>query len=214
MRQSFQPLSRLAVASVAWLAVARAGAQLATSSPFLPAASAANAATPTAGAPLEFRGQIDMPPDGLKVRIYDPAQKKGAWLSVNERDPNFDFVVRQVDGSRGTATVDYHGQTLVLSQHEAKVTSSGTAMPNIPMGAIPLPAAGAQVALNPTPAEDQRRLEAVAAEVARRRQLREQAADQVNQGIPPPAPGLPAAQPAPTAGQPQPPGQRNNLRGQ
>ena len=46
------------------------------------------------------------------------------------------------------------------------------------------PAIAQSVVINPTPADEQRRLEAVAAEVARRRQLREQAALQVSQGIP------------------------------
>ena len=38
------------------------------------------------------------------------------------------------------------------------------------------------VVLNPTPADEQRRLDAVAAEVARRRALREQATQQLSQG--------------------------------
>jgi hypothetical protein len=182
---------------MAWLAAACASAQLATSSPFLPGQSAAGANAPTAGAPLEFRGQIDMPPDGLKVRIYDPARKTGAWVRVNERDPNNEFVVKQFDSARGTVSVEYRGQTMVLSEHEAKVTSSGAAMPSIPMAGIPMPSAGAQMALNPTPADEQHRLEAVAAEVARRRQLREQAVEQVGQGVP-----APQAQPQNTPQQP------------
>jgi hypothetical protein len=44
------------------------------------------------------------------------------------------------------------------------------------------------VVLNPTPADEARRLEAVASEVARRRAMREQASQQVNQGMPPPPP--------------------------
>jgi hypothetical protein len=213
MRHRFQPLSRLAVASFAWLAVARAGAQLATSSPFLPVKSATSPTSPTADAPLEFRGLIDTPAEGLKVRIYDPARKVGAFLRLNERDPNLDFVVKQYDRAHGTVSVEYHGQTLVLAQHESKVTSLGVANLNVPTGAIPMPSAVTQAAvLNPTPADDQRRLEAVALEVARRRQLREQTTEQMNQ----PAPVAPvvAAQPPPN-GQAQPPQQPtdNGTRG-
>ena len=180
-----QPL-RLAAAGLVLVAAVRGRAELAASSPFLPTPGSGGAA-PTAGAPLEFRGLIDMPDEGLRVRIYDPAKKVGAFLRVNERDPSLDLVVKQYDAAHDTATVEFHGQTLVLQMHESKVTSAGAAMPNIPMGGVPMPGVAAQpVALNPTPLDDQRRLEAVAAEVARRRALREQAAQQVIQGIPSP----------------------------
>jgi len=192
MRHRFQPLSRLAVASFAWLAVARAHAQLTTSSPFLPVKAAASPTAPTAGAPLEFRGQIDIPEEGMKLRIYDPGRKAGAWLKVNEKDPVLGFVVKQYDRARGTVSVEYNGQTFVLAQREAKVTSLGAASLNIPMGAIPLPSSVTQsVVPNPTPADEQRRLEAVAQEVARRRQLREQATEQLNPNAAAPPPAAP-----------------------
>jgi len=209
MRPWFQPLRHLAAAGFVLACVASVRAELAASSPFLPTA-ASSAATPTAGAPLEFRGLIDLPDEGVKVRIYDPAKKAGAFLRVSERDATLDLVVKQYDAAHDTATVEYHGQTLVLQMHESKVTSSGAAMPNIPMGGIPMPTAVAQpVTPNATPADDQRRLEAVAAEVARRRALREQsaqqtiqgipatqqAAQQINPGIPPPASGYQQSQP-------------------
>ena len=60
------------------------------------------------------------------------------------------------------------------------------------------PAVMQSVVLNPTPADEQRRLEAVASEVARRRAMREQATQQIGQGGAPPnlppqnAPGNPA----------------------
>jgi len=60
------------------------------------------------------------------------------------------------------------------------------------------------VVLNPSPADEQRRLEAVASEVARRRAMREQATQQIGQGgIPPP--NLP-----PNPGGPRPPGPPTN----
>jgi hypothetical protein len=83
-------------------------------------------------------------------------------------------------------TIDYQGRPLTLAQHVAKVASAGNAqaMANLPpSGGPPMPAAITNsVVVNPTPADEQRRLDAVAAEVARRRALREQASQQVNQG--------------------------------
>jgi hypothetical protein len=181
-----QTLRRFAVLGGVLLVAARADAQLVAKSPFM-AAPTAGAAAPTAGAPLEFRGTMETA-GGLKVRIVDPARKAGAWLLVNERDPSFDFVVKQIDAEHDTVTVDYQGRPLTLAQHVAKVASAGVAQ-NFPgaagPGGAPMPAAIAQsVVLNPTPADEQRRLDAVASEVARRRALREQASQQVSQGVP------------------------------
>jgi hypothetical protein len=125
---------------------------------------------------------------GLKVRIVDPSRRAGVWLLANERDPNFDFVVKAIDVDRETVTVDYQGRPLTLAQHVAKVSSAGApqmlppGMGN-PASNMP-PAIANSVVVNPTPADEQRRLEAVASEVARRRQLREQASQPGGQGVP------------------------------
>jgi len=180
-----QILRQVAVLSGALLVVAHADAQLAAKSPFM-TAQAGGSAAPTTGAPLEFRGTMETS-EGLKVRIVDPARRAGVWLTVNERDPNFDFVVKQVDAEHDTVTVDYQGRPLTLAQHVAKVASTGVAQntPGGPNGGPPMPAAITNsVVLNPTPADEQKRLDAVASEVARRRALREQAAQQVSQGVP------------------------------
>ena len=175
----------LALLGVALLGATHASAQLAAKSPFLPAQGGATS-SPTTGAPLEYRSWMETA-QGLKARIVDPSRRAGAWMLVNERDPSFDFVVKQIDTEHDTVAVDYQGRTLTLALHVAKVASSGAAQ-NFAAGAPNLgsnmPAAITQsVVVNPTPADEQRRLEAVAAEVARRRQLREQAAQQVNQGV-------------------------------
>lgn len=123
---------------------------------------------------------------GVRVRIVDPSRRAGAWLLANERDPSFEFVVKHIDAEHDTVTVDYQGRSLTLAQHVAKVASAGMApnFPGMPNPAANMPPAIAQsVVVNPTPADEQRRLEAVAAEVARRRQLREQASQQINQGV-------------------------------
>lgn len=164
----------------------RAEADLVSKSPFTSATSAGPVA-PTAGAPLEFRGTMKTA-EGLKARIVDPSRKAGVWLLVNERDPSFEFIVKQIDPEHETVTLEYQGRPLTLAQHVAKVTSAGSpqnlVMPP-PNGGPPMPAAITNsVVVNPTPADEQRRLDAVASEVARRRALREQASQQVNQGVP------------------------------
>jgi hypothetical protein len=169
----------------ALLCAGRAGAQLASLSPFLPA-QGAGAATPTAGAPLEFRGSME-DHDGIKLRIVDPARKAGWWVRVNEHNPDVDFTVKQYDSAHDTVVAEQQGKTFTLALRESKVVSSGAAgqglaMPPPGMPQNMPPAIVNSVAVNPTPAQEQARLEAVAAEVARRRALREQASQQVNQG--------------------------------
>lgn len=186
MSSRAQTLRGLVALGLTLLGAGRAEAQLVSKSPFLSAA-AGGAASPTAGAPLEYRGMMQTA-QGIKARIVDPSRKAGVWLLANERDPGFDFVVKQIDTEHDTVTVDYQGRSLTLAQHVAKIASAG-APPNFPM-AMANPAANMppaitnSVVINPTPADEQRRLEAVAAEVARRRQLREQASQQVSQGVP------------------------------
>lgn len=198
-------LRPLLVAGLALAATGTAGAQLAAKSPFVPpAATAANA--PTAGAPLEFRGFIETG-EGVQFRVYDPAKKLGAWVKLNERSPEFDLVAKEYNDGNKTLTVEHQGRTLTLAERQAKVVSSGAAAQAIPppqvapvMPSNVPPAVTQAVVLNPTPADEQRRLEAVAAEVSRRRALREQATQQISQGMPPTAtPQL----------QPPPPPQRN-----
>lgn len=157
-------------------------AQLASKSPFLPPQAAA-AAGPTAGAPIEYRAYMSTS-EGMLFRIYDPAKKAGTWVKLNERNSDLDVLVKQSDDSHATITVEHGGKTLTLAARESKVVSAGSApaMPAPPVAAANVPAAVTQaVVLNPTPADEQRRLEAVAAEVARRRALREQATQNVNQ---------------------------------
>ena len=184
---SVRPLSLRVAAAVlaAGLCAGRVGAQLASVSPFLPA-QGAGAATPTAGAPLEFRGSME-DHDGIKLRIVDPARKTGWWVRVNERNPDADFTVKQYDPDHDTVVTEQQGRTFTLALRESKVVSSGAAgqglaMPPPGMPQNMPPAIINSVAVNPTPAQEQARLEAVAAEVARRRALREQASQQVNQG--------------------------------
>jgi hypothetical protein len=175
----------LVLAGLAVLGVGAAVAQPASASPFLPPA-AASSAGPTAGAPIEFRGFMETG-DGMRFRLYDPSRKAGAWVKLNEREPTLDVVAKQFSGAPDgeTLVVEHQGRTLTLAQRVSKVVSSGAAVQNMPppppMNNVP-PAVTQAVVVNPTPADEAKRLEAVASEVARRRALREQAAQQMGQG--------------------------------
>lgn len=181
----------VAVAALAGGVPLRLMAQVASKSPFLPAAGSAAASAPTAGAPLEFRAYMDLG-GSAQYRLYDPAKKAGVWVKLNEKNAEFGVVAKQHDEGQKTLTIEHQGRTLTLALRESKVVSAGSApqaMPPPQMGPPPpanvSPAVTQTVVLNPTPADEQRRLEAVAAEVARRRALREQATQQINQGAAP-----------------------------
>lgn len=192
-------------------------AQLAAKSPFMPSQGAASA-SPTASAPLQYVGYMETK-EGRLYRIYDPVKKTSTWVKPNERNQDFDVTAKQFDEGQNTLTIEYQGKTLTLAGRESKVVSSGNAgqmMP--PPTAAPGPASNVSpavtqaVVLNPTAADEQRRLDAVAAEVARRRALREQATQQMNQGAPQtlPAPAAPPQQSFPAAPPPQ---NNQNMRG-
>jgi hypothetical protein len=165
----------------------RAGAQLAAASPFLPVPTTTGTATPTMGAPLEFRGLADTV-DGVKFRVVDTGPKKsGTWVRLNERDPDLGVIAKKYDAAGEMLTVEYQGRTLTLALHEAKVTSGGVAVPNMPMvqAVNPQPFTGSNIVIgppNPVPT-NQNQLDAIAADVARRRALREQAAQPAGQGV-------------------------------
>ena len=167
-------------------------------SPFTPPAAAAPAAAATSAAGgLEYRGNIDLG-DGLQFRLFDPAKKSGVWVRLNQRNEELDVVARRYDDEQKALTIEHQGRSITLSMRVAKVVSGGAPVqaPNPPVAAPSVPAPAVNVApavtqsvvVNPTPADEQRRLEAVAAEVARRRAIREQAAQQVNQCVVPPTP--------------------------
>jgi hypothetical protein len=207
-------LVMLSRASLTWLVAvvavgnglpAHLAAQVAAKSPFMPVAGAA-AGAPTAAAPLEFRAYMDVG-GGMQFRLFDPAKKAGVWVKLNERNSDFDVVAKQHDDAQKTLVVEHQGRTLTLAMREAKVVSAGNAgqmaPPPVPMPqpANVAPAVTQTVVLNPTPADEAKRLEAVATEVARRRALREQASQQVGQGAMP-APGPGGGRPPATPGSP------------
>ncbi len=175
---------------------ARGHAQLAANSPFMPAASS-GATTVTEGAAIELRGVMETKA-GLSFCIFDPAKKVSTWTTVNQK--GYDFQVKSYDAAHETVSVEYGGRTITLAMRAVKVASSGQAATPAPLPSPigpGMPSAVTQpVVLNPTPADEQARLEAVATEVRRRRAMREQASIQAANGAQPaPVMEAPAAQP-------------------
>lgn len=168
-----------------WLAIGLAGSlraapPIASRSPFLPPENAPVEKTETGSAALEFRGFVDVG-EGKQFRLFDPAKKQGAWVRLNERSPEFEAVIRQHNEGEESVSVEHQGRTVTLTMRKAKIVADAAA-PAAPPVAAPAgpaisvtPAVTQSVMVNPTPADEQRRLEAVAAEVNRRRALREQA---------------------------------------
>lgn len=156
------------------------GRAQAGSSPFLPPAAAAPAAAAPAGS-LEYGGYLTTA-QGKVFRVIDKSRKGGAggvFLRIDERDPGLDVVVKGFDPRTDTLTVEQQGRTFKLEERKARIAPSAAGVaPAAPVaGPLPVnvaPAVIQSVVPNPTPADEQRRLEAVAAEVARRRALREQ----------------------------------------
>lgn len=175
-----RPLPLLVLAGLMFVGAGSAWAQLTASSPFVPP-QVAGAVGPVQPVPLEFAGYLSSA-DGLQFVVRDPTKKISSFLRLNESDPNLGVVVKKHDMSENTLVVEYQGKPLTLEVRKAKIVSSGR-----PPMAMPVPppvvnnysgmtsAVTQSVVANPTPADEQKRLEAVTAEVERRRQAREQA---------------------------------------
>jgi hypothetical protein len=173
--------------ALGWAGSLRAAPPIASRSPFLPPESAPVEKNEAGAATLEFRGFVDVG-GGKQFRLFDPAKKQAAWVRLNERSSEFEAVVRQHNEGEESVSVEHQGRTVTLAMRKAKIvadTAAPAAMP--PAGVAPAgpaitvtPAVTQTVMVNPSPADEQRRLEAVAAEVNRRRALREQAMRQSN----------------------------------
>jgi len=175
-----------AIAAFAWACTLRA--DLALASPFLPTGAAAAAAAKGGPSdPIELRGVMALA-DGTSYCIRDTAKKKDFWVGLNES--GHDFVVKSAEPDGESVTVDYQGRSMRLEFHTSKVESSGpaTAVMAGPRGGPPGNPLANTVVVNPTPADEQRRLEAVAQEVRRRRLERERALQAQNGQNPAPAP--------------------------
>jgi hypothetical protein len=167
-------LSALVAASVAPLA----RADLAPASPFLPVSGPGSAGAQGPAGPIELRG-IMASGDGTQYCIYDTAKKKSTWVGLNEN--GHDFTVKTAEANADKVSVEYQGRIFQLELHTAKVTSSGNGSAGS-TGAV-----SNVVQAVPTPADEQRRLDAVAQEVRRRRLERERALQPVQGGQEPQA---------------------------
>jgi len=167
-------------------------ADLASSSPFLPAGVTGAAAGAGSAEPVELRGIMSLP-EGTAYCIYDAAKKTSSWVGVNETGN--EFVVKSADAANDSVMVTVQGRDIRLALKASKVVSAGAgnAGSPVPPGVAGNPLTN-PVGINPTPGDEQRRLDAVAAEVRRRRQEREKATQGAANG----ASGQPAP-PAPSA---------------
>ncbi|MBP8257130.1 MAG: hypothetical protein KAX37_07365 [Opitutaceae bacterium] len=144
-------------------------------SPFLPPDT--QAATPAASehSSLEFRGVLVM--EGRQqFNFFEPAKRLSTWVRLNE--PGAAVVVKSYDARADTVAVEFSGQSLTLALQKPKISSAP-----VPAAVAPAPSAPVMplpVVLNPTPADEAKRLDAIAAEVRRRRLLRQQAGTEQN----------------------------------
>lgn len=175
--------------------VARAG--VSTESPFAPRGQAAASAI-ASNTPIELRG-ITADEQGERFAIYDPVKKEGAWVRIDDKDHS--FVVRSYDAATKRIVVDYQGksQTIVLVEPKfgpGKTVAAPIVLPGVAAQTVAASAAqpmpgrfirpgepgGAQQRMQQPSADEAKRLEAIRAEVARRRAQREASA----QGAQPP----------------------------
>jgi hypothetical protein len=173
---------------------ARADTALMDASPFLPAG--ASVAPVAAEGSIEFHGYLATG-EGERFSIYNPATKTATWVGLNEAGRPFLVRAHKIVGSdTDQITVEYQGRTLVLALKAAKITA--VTLPVMPAFGPPpfAPAPGAAPAVQGTPPAlpAGASLDDWAAEVQRRRALRQQATPATSN--PPPAPGgLPSISP-------------------
>jgi hypothetical protein len=196
----------LALFAVCFLWEASAQAQnISMTSPFLPRTGSPIGAT-TENSPVELRGILRA--DGSPVfGLYDPVKRQSGWVKLNETGKDFPATVRSYDAANEAISVEYQGRTVNLALKTAKIESLPMTTPG-PRPAQP-PVPGVSVTGGPQ-VDNARQMEAVAAEVQRRR-LQRQAALQQNQASPN-GPGQPGVINAPVPPQPY-PGPRTNTPG-
>jgi hypothetical protein len=120
----------------------------------------------TEGAAIEFRGVIATK-EGMLFGLYDRTKNLGAW--VKQDDKSSDFQVSSYDATNDQVTVNYQGQSVTIPLSSSKIAAAApSALPVVNAPQANQPNVQAQ-------ADNRRRLESVAAEVRRRRALRQSA---------------------------------------
>lgn len=146
--------------------------------------------TEEATGPLEFRGLV-VDEEGTAFSIFDSTSSKGSWIRAD--DPNGPVRVKSFDKVNSVLEVEQNGKPVKLALKRAQIQAGPSLASMIPAAPAVAAAAGGKPAeVKRDPAADARRLEAVAAEVRRRRAMR-------NAAQPPAAaqPAAPAPAPAP-----------------
>lgn len=132
------------------------------------------AEAPIEDAELQFCGTFG-DADEKRFLIYNKTVNRSEWIKIGEEGPEGIFV-DAYDPEEATVVVRQGSQTLNLALQAATI-SPASARPKAPVAL-----AGNSsdliktVRVNPSPTDERRRLEAVAAEVRRRRALRQSAA--------------------------------------
>lgn len=154
-------------------------------SPFAPPGQASGPAAPAEQqGTLEFRGVVT-DEAGTAYSIFDASTNKGSW--VRAEDAESPIKVRGYDAANGVLEIEQNGQSVQLSLKRATIQAGAPVVMNGPPSGAP----GVGPQMRRDNSADSRRLEAVAAEVRRRRALRN--ASRAQQGQPP-AEQAPAAQ--------------------
>lgn len=137
---------------------------LVQNSPFAPGPPA-----PAANNPLEFRGVFA---DGGEFffSIHDPVARTSRWVVLDE--PGLPYTVRSYDAAKQAVVADFQGRSLVLVLKKAPVVAASAPLPAVPAASVPAP----DIAPTASPPEEAARLAAIAAEIRRRRELRQKPA--------------------------------------
>lgn len=159
-------------------------------SPFAPPGHSGDSSAPQEQAALEFRGMVT-DQAGTSYSVYDTTSNKGRWVRAD--DANSPIRVRGFDAASNTLEIEQNGRQMKLPLKRAVIQAGQPVTAMIPATPAPImnpvPSAPGEMRAKPESGADARRLEAVAAEVRRRRALRN-AATGTRQGQP--APGAPA----------------------
>ena len=170
--------------------------------PFAPTVQAVAGPGEVEQGPLEFRGLV-VDASGTAYSLFDSAAAKGFWISAE--DTSGPIQVKSYDAASGTLEVSQNGKALKLKLKQAVIQAGQSVAAMMPPPVNPV-TPGKQPGIAPGGnANDARRLEAVAAEVRRRRALRNAAQNPAAAAQQSPAPTPAAAPEAPSPDIPSPP---------
>jgi hypothetical protein len=134
---------------------------------------------------LEFRGLV-IDASGTSFSVFDIGANRGYWLRTSSNDPKHPIVIQNYNAAENQLAVIHNGNAVKL-QLKAATTQNGPPIAINTAGQVPKPPGGQnELRRGPESGSDPRRLEAVAAEVRRRRALRNAA-----KTTPPPVAGQP-----------------------